>query len=317
VVSPQQENSGLGFPATIAEDVKALKIGAALGIAVSLLSIEENDEYAAKGVMAVVPADAAAVFNITFAEGSFAALDSSSILYSVDKAARDGLSVGSVVKVKMLDGTERQLTVSGLFSDDVFGNLIVDRSLFDGQAIPLADRWVFVKSDGGVSTESTEALRALIDTYPTAKVQSRDQYIDEQSKAIDGFLNFIYALLGMSVFIASVGIVITLWLAVWERRRELGLLRAVGMTRRQVRSSVLWESMVTGIVGVLMGLVIGVVLGWIIVSAFADDGLSVFSLPASTIVVVSIMALVLAALAAFLPARKASKADILEAIATT
>lgn len=317
VVSPEQENGGLGLPATIADDVKELGVGPALGISISLLTIEENGEYAAKGVMAVNPADALAVFELPFTAGGFDALTPEGILYSVDKANRDGLTVGDSVKVRMLDGVDRTLTVQGLFSDDLFGNLIVDRALFDGQTVPLVDRWVFVQSDGGVTEEGTAALQALIDTYPTVKLQSRDQYIDEQSKAIDGFLNFIYALLGMSVFIASVGIVITLWLAVWERRRELGLLRAVGMTKRQVRSSVLWESMVTGIVGVLMGVVLGVALGWIIVSAFADEGLGVFSLPVNTIVTVSLMALVLAALAALIPARRASKADILEAIATT
>jgi putative ABC transport system permease protein len=148
-------------------------------------------------------------------------------------------------------------------------------------------------------------------------VQSREAYIDEQSKQIDGFLNFIYALLGMSIFIAVIGIVITLLLAVYERRRELGLLRAVGTTRRQVRSSVLWESLVTAVVGVIMGVFLGVSLGWIIVKALEDEGLSEFSLPGSTIVTAALMSLVFAAVASFVPARRAAKADILEAIATT
>ena len=121
----------------------------------------------------------------------------------------------------------------------------------------------------------------------------------------------------MSIFIAVIGIVITLMLAVYERRRELGLLRAVGMTRRQVRSAVLWESMVTAVVGVIMGGVLGVVLGWIVVKALEDQGLSVFSLPGGTVATASVLALVFAALAAALPARRAAKADILEAIATT
>ncbi len=156
-----------------------------------------------------------------------------------------------------------------------------------------------------------------MDQYTTAKLQDRDSYIDEQSKQIDGFLNFIYALLGMSIFIAAVGIVITLWLAVWERRRELGLLRAVGTTRRQVRSSVLWESVITGVVGVIMGAVLGLTLGWVIVKAFEDDGLSVLTMPWGTVITASVLSFALAAAAAFFPARKAAKADILAAIATT
>ena len=148
-------------------------------------------------------------------------------------------------------------------------------------------------------------------------MQTRDEYIEEQSGEIDGFLNFIYALLGMSIFIAVIGVVITLWLAVYERRRELGLLRAVGMTKRQVRRSVLWESMITGVVGVVLGTVLGVALGWVIVKAFEDEGLSVFELPIPTIVIAMVLSLIFAALAAFIPARKASNADMLQAIATT
>ena len=140
---------------------------------------------------------------------------------------------------------------------------------------------------------------------------------DDQSSQIDGFLNFLYALLGMSVFIAVIGVAITLWLAVWERRREIGLLRAVGMTKRQVRSSVLWESLITGVVGVVMGVVLGTVLGWIIVKAFEDDGLGVFQLPIGTIIVSAVVLFVLSGLAALIPGRKGSNSDILEAIATT
>ena len=160
-------------------------------------------------------------------------------------------------------------------------------------------------------------MQAIVDRYPTAKLQTRDEYIAEQSKQIDGFLNFIYALLGMSIFIAVIGVVITLWLAVYERRRELGLLRAVGMTKRQVRRSVLWESMITGVVGVVLGTVLGIALGWIIVKAFEDEGLGVFELPVPTIAVAMVLSLIFAALAAFIPARKASNADMLKAIATT
>ncbi len=103
----------------------------------------------------------------------------------------------------------------------------------------------------------------------------------------------------------------------WERRRELGLLRAVGTTRRQVRSSVLWESIITGVVGVIMGQVLGLTLGWVIVKSFEDDGLGVFTLPWGTVMTASVLSFVLAAVAAVLPARKAAKADILAAIATT
>jgi len=317
IVSPQQSNGGIGLPPALAADLRAAGVGDVLGMGASAVQIEENGEFAAKQVLVVDAADAAAVLDITFDQGGFEALDTDGILVALDKASRDGLTVGSTVQAKLLDGGERTLTVRGIFDSDVLGNLIVDRTLFAGSATPLFDLGVFVRTDGGVTDENTAAIAAVTDGYPSAKVQSREAYIDEQSQQIDGFLNFIYALLGMSIFIAVIGIVITLLLAVYERRRELGLLRAVGTTRRQVRSSVLWESLVTAVVGVIMGVLLGVSLGWIIVKALEDQGLSEFSVPTPTIVTAAVMSLVFAAVASFVPARRAAKADILEAIATT
>ncbi|MCE9622555.1 MAG: FtsX-like permease family protein [Actinomycetia bacterium] len=317
VVSPKQGNAQIGIPPTIAAEIKAAGVGDALGLAATKLFVKEDGEFKDKGVLAVSAPDAQAVLELTFLDGSFEDLDATGILYSADKAKRDGLSVGDPVEIKLLDGTEATLTVQGVFDDDIFGNLIVERSLFDGQSVPLFDLSVFVRSADGVTSSGTEALQAIVDRYPTAKLQTRDEYINEQSKQIDGFLNFIYALLGMSIFIAVIGVVITLWLAVYERRRELGLLRAVGMTKRQVRRSVLWESMITGVVGVVLGTVLGVALGWVIVKAFEDEGLGVFELPIPTILIAMVLSLIFAALAALIPARKASNADMLTAIATT
>ena len=317
VVSPKQGNNGIGIPATVADDLKAAEVGDVLGLAATAINVEEDGELRSKQVVALNPDDAQAVLDITFITGGFDALTPDGILVATDKATRDELEVGDVISTQMLDGAQHDLTVEGIFDSDVFGNLIVDRALFDDSPVPLFDLGVFIKAEGGVTEANTAALQEVIDGYPTAKLQSRDQYIEEQSKQIDGFLNFIYALLGMSIFIAIIGIVITLMLAVYERRRELGLLRAVGMTRRQVRSSVLWESMITAVVGVITGTVLGVSLGWIIVKALEDEGLSVFSLPMSTIAVAAFLALVFAAGAAVYPARRAAKADVLEAIATT
>ncbi len=317
VILPKQANSGIGIPPTVAQDVKDAGLGDAMGVAATLLKLEEKGEFKDKGVIAVVPTDAQAVLAFTFVEGGFESLGPDSILYSVDKATRDGLAVGDVVTVQLLDGTQLQLTIRGLYTDDVAGNLVVDRSIFESQKLPLLDFSVYVRATGGVTAENTAALEAIVEKYPTAKLQDRETYINEQSKQIDGFLNFIYALLGMSIFIAAVGIVITLWLSVWERRRELGLIRAVGTTRRQVRSSVLWESVITGVVGVIMGQVLGLTLGWVIVKSFEDDGLGVFTLPWGTVMFASVMSFALAALASVIPARKAAKADILAAIATT
>ncbi len=317
VVSAKQSNGGPSIPATVADDLKAAEVGDVLGLAATALQLLEQDEFRSKQVVALNPADAAAVLEIPFVEGDFTSLTPEGILVANDKAIRDNLLVGDVLDAKLLDGTQLQLTIAGIYDSDVFGNFIVDRTIFDGSPVPIFDLGVFIRTPDGVTEANTAAIQAVVDTYPSVKLQSRDEYIDSQSGQIDGFLNFIYALLGMSIFIAIIGIVITLLLAVYERRRELGLLRAVGTTRRQVRSAVLWESMITAVVGVIAGTALGVSLGWIIVKALEDQGLSVFSLPISTIAVAAVLALVFAAAAAVVPARRAAKADILEAIATT
>ena len=129
-------------------------------------------------------------------------------------------------------------------------------------------------------------------------------------------VNIIYLLLALSVIIAAVGIVITLVLSVYERRRELGLVRAVGMTRSQVRSSVRWESVITAALGTVQGLVVGLLLGYAIVVALRSEGLNTFTVPWRAIIAVLIIAFLIGVVAAIYPARKATKVDILDAIAT-
>ena len=111
----------------------------------------------------------------------------------------------------------------------------------------------------------------------------------------------------MSVFIAILGIVITLLLSVYERRRELGLMRAVGTTRGQVRGSVRWEAILTALIGAVMGVVLGLVLGWVVVRALRDQGLTAFAVPTTTIVIFTALAIVFAIVAAWWPARRAAR----------
>jgi putative ABC transport system permease protein len=173
-------------------------------------------------------------------------------------------------------------------------------------------------SASGVSKSKLDsALKTFALQYPSAKVQSKSAFIDEQIDNLSVVLNLIYGLLAMSVFIAVLGIVLTLLLGVYERRRELGLMRAIGTTRRQIRGSVRWEAVITAVLGALMGLVLGLTLGWIVVTALKDQGLNKFSVAPGSLVTFAILAVVLALLAALVPSRRAARAPILEAIATT
>ncbi|MGB8857855.1 MAG: FtsX-like permease family protein [Ilumatobacteraceae bacterium] len=316
VVSPVQQNAQIGLPDALVTDLKATDVGSVLALGVGIPRVENNGKFNSYGVLAVDPADAAALLDLPFESGGFESLAPGKVLVAKDKAERDDIVVGDEINFKLFSEDVISLKVAGIFDSKIFGNFIVDPSLFETAPLLVQTRSIYINVDGA-SGDARAALDAVAEKYPTIKLQSRSEYIDEQSGSIDGFLNFIYALLGMSIFIAIIGIVITLMLAVYERRRELGLLRAVGTTRRQVMVSVLWESMITAVIGVIMGVVLGTALGWIIVKALEDQGLNVFSLPMPTIVVASLGALVLAAIAALYPSRKASKADILQAIATT
>jgi len=308
-----------GLPIALSEQLNELpEVGDALGIGVSLVRIVEGGEPDEELVLTVDPQRAEGIYDLDFTEGGWAGLDAGSVLVDVDKAADEGWSVGSTVDVVLLDGTTQAVTVGGVFEGDGFGTVIVDRQLFAGQTTDLFDFQVLVSTADGVSEgEARAAISPVVERYPTADLKTRGEFIDDQSAQVDGFLNFIYALLLMSVFIAILGIVITLLLAVYERRRELGLVRAIGMTRPQVRSSIRWEAVITAIIGSIMGTALGLALGWIVVSALEDEGLNTFSVSPSSIGLFVVAAIVFAVVAAWIPARKAAKSDILQAIATT
>ncbi len=308
-----------GLPTALADELNELpEVAGAVGIGVNLVQLLEEGQPVGKSVLTVDPERAATLFDLPFTDGSWADLDGNGILMSTDKADRDGLVVGDTVRVIFQNQETRDLTVAGIFDSEDFGNLIVDRALFDGQTTDLFDVQVLVQSADGVSTTQAEAaIRTVTDRYPTSKVQTREEFIDDQASQVDTFLNFIYALLLMSVFIAVLGIVITLLLAVYERRRELGLVRAIGMTRPQVRSSIRWEALITALLGALMGTVLGLTLGWVVVKALEDQGLNSFSVSIPWISLFVFASIGVAVLAAWFPARRAANADILQAIATT
>ena len=147
-------------------------------------------------------------------------------------------------------------------------------------------------------------------------MQSRDQYQQSQAKNANALLGLIYALLALAVIIALIGIVNTLLLSVIERTREIGLLRAVGMTRRQVRSMIRSEAVILSIFGAVLGVVIGTPMGLALVASLRQDGLTETSVPYFTLVIFLVVAAVLGLIAAGWPARRAAKLDVLAAIAT-
>jgi putative ABC transport system permease protein len=147
-------------------------------------------------------------------------------------------------------------------------------------------------------------------------VLDQREFAEEQRAAIDQFLLIIFALLALALIIAVFGIVNTLALSVMERTREVGLLRAVGLSRKQLRRMIRLESVVISLLGAILGMAMGVVFGVLITYALHDEGLEVIRVPVPQLAVFLVLALVIGVLAAVLPARRAARLDVLKAIAT-
>jgi putative ABC transport system permease protein len=155
-----------------------------------------------------------------------------------------------------------------------------------------------------------------MDGYPTMNLMDREEFTQSIIGAISAMVNVIYGLLAISVVIALIGIANTLSLSIFERTRELGLLRAMGMTRNQMRSLVRWEAVIVALIGSVLGLVLGVGLAWILVNALSNEGFDTFNVPFMPMAVIVVGAAVLGVVAALLPARRASRLNVLDAIAT-
>jgi putative ABC transport system permease protein len=166
----------------------------------------------------------------------------------------------------------------------------------------------------------TDAVLAAVDEAvagtPSLDVLDRDAFIGDLASQITSFVTIIYALLLLSIIIALIGIANTLSLSINERTRELGLLRAVGMHRGQMRSAVRWEAVLISLLGTLVGLALGLVLSWALITALGSQGLTSFAVPIGSLVGITIGAALLGTMASILPARRAAKLAILDAIAT-
>jgi putative ABC transport system permease protein len=179
------------------------------------------------------------------------------------------------------------------------------------------DLQVGIKLDDGVDQAAVRVdLEAIVDEYPTVELLDRDEFVGAIAAQITALLNVIYALLALSIIIAFIGIANTLSLSIYERTRELGLLRAVVMSRGQLRSSIRWEAVIVALLGTLLGLLLGIGLSYTMVKALTAFGLGTFSFPVTSVIVIVVLGASLAVLASLGPARRAAKLQILDAIGT-
>jgi len=231
-------------------------------------------------------------------------------------ADENDLGVGELVGLTFPDGSTDLYTIEGIFDPPAggspFGNVTISTAAWDEHVENPRNLYSFVAMDGDVTEENTRALEEALADFPNAKVQTREQFIDSQIEALNSVLNILYVLLALSVLVSLFGIVNTLVLTVFERTREIGMLRAIGMTRRQVRWMIRHESVVTALIGAAIGIVLGVVLAALLIARvdFID-----FVFPTAQIVVFVVAAILVGIIAAIFPARRAARLDPLQAIA--
>ena len=227
------------------------------------------------------------------------------------------LHVGSPIRVETPTAKVLHLHVKGIFKlpkgGSPFASVTISNALFDANYVDPQNEMVFIDARGGVTDANTKDLEKSVSTFADAKVQTASEFKKNFEKPLNQIIRLLYVLLALSVIVSLVGIINTLVLTVFERTRELGMLRAVGMTRWQVRSMITNESIVTSLIGAALGMVVGVFLALLVTHALSSEGI-VFAVPWLSLVYFVIAAILVGILAAIFPARRAARLNVLEAL---
>ncbi len=266
---------------------------------------------------AVDPTTVERVAELDLSEGSIGALaEEDTLLVYRDVAAENGWGLGDEVPAQFASTGDAPLTIVGIYDENrLAGDYVISLDTYEGLYVEELDSFVLVKGAQGVELADVEAaIRGAVEEFPNVQVQDQAAFRAQQAGFIDQILGLITALLLMSILIAGVGIINTLGLSIYERTRELGLLRAVGMSRRQVSRMVRWESILIAVFGAVLGLAIGIVFGWALQQALKSEGVSEFTLPVGQLVVYLVVAAVIGVIAAIWPARRAARLNVLQAI---
>ncbi len=265
-----------------------------------------------------VPPNASEAIKVDWTQGgpqTPAQLGSDGAFVGKDYAKAQHLQVGSPLSVETPTGRFLHLRLIGISNPpkgaSPYGDIAISQALFDSEYQNPQNLFTFVNVQGGVTAANTQKLNAALAAFPDAKVQTKSQFIDNQLQGLTLLLNLLYVLLSLSIVVSLFGIVNTLVLTVFERTRELGMLRAVGMTRRQVRSMIRHESVITALLGAAFGIPLGVLLAALI---GATINFGTFTVPVGSLIVFIIAAVIAGLIAAIWPARRAGKLNVLEAL---
>lgn len=315
-----ESRGGSGFSPLLADELAALpEIEAAAGFrgGPGIAAMRVQDDL--KDVLGVDQIALGSFVDLDLSEGSYQDLGNDGILVHRDPANDLDLSAGDKIEATFPIGGSRPLRVVGIFEDaSLLGNWVISLDLYEQVYDSPAQLDLFaaaVIADGVEMEKARLAVDEIARAYPEARLQDRDEFQDTLEGRIDQALATVSILLLVSVIIAILGIVNTLLLSVYERTREIGLVRAIGMTRRQVRRVIRWESIIVAVFGGVLGITLGLVFGFIATTALPDSFISQTGIPVLWLILVLLACVVAGLIAALLPAYRASRLNVLEAIA--
>jgi putative ABC transport system permease protein len=265
-------------------------------------------------LVAVSTHDLADTVILRMKAGSPNALSAGDLLIDSTTASSDNLAVGDTVPVKFALTGSSHMRIGGIYQPNaLIGSYVVSEAFYLTHYRNPLPGAVLLKTDGSANVE--HEVDTALASYPNVQVQTRTQFEKSQTKGVNQLLGLVYALLALAVLIAIIGVVNTLMLSVFERTHEIGLLRAVGMKRRQIRAMIRSESVILSVMGAIIGVVIGTGMGIALVSSLRQQGITSTSVPAADLIVFLIVSACIGLLAATWPARRAARLDVLAAIA--
>jgi putative ABC transport system permease protein len=304
-----------GLPSSVAADLAELpQVDAVSGIRFGFAQVD-GEVATVGGVNAGAAFD---VFDIGVTAGNPADLGRDSVAVFDEIAEEKGWQVGDTIDVTFTETGPQALTIAVLLSSaNLSGEYVLDVGAFDANFPGSTDVQIWVRLDDGTSLDEGKlAIESITGEFPTAEVQDLGEFKTATKEQFDPILVLVNVLLALTVLVAMVGIVNTLVLSIVERRREIGLVRAVGALRGQVRAAIRWEALLISAFGMAAAVGIGIVFGRVLVQALAEEGFSRFVVPVAQLAAVTGVMLVLTLAASVIPAILAGRRNVLEAIAT-
>jgi putative ABC transport system permease protein len=308
---------GGGLSPGLATTVDELdEVDDSVGVAIGPVAVDQRTMQ----VSVLDPAASDGLLEPSMVEGDIATLTAGEIAVAESKAEDRGWAVGDRLPVTFPDGQVESMTIGGVYDDVVvLQDAVVPREVWLRHNVQTIDSLVAIGLADGVSVEQgRQAVETAAAPFAPPDVQTRQEFVDEATAMIDNMLGLIYVMLALAIVIALMGIANTLSLSIYERVRELGLLRAVGATQAQLRSTVRWESVLIAAFGTVGGLLLGVFLGWALVTS-ASEALTAltYSIPIGRLLPVAVIGALAGVLASIRPARRAARVGVVEAVATT